>query len=66
VQIHGAKLGKKHGPRAQISRVGHKLLYGIHPWCHEMFKKLIAQAFRLNYKPGASPTVLEKDLQKML
>jgi hypothetical protein len=30
-QVHDAKLGKKGGPRAQISRIGHNLLYEIHP-----------------------------------
>jgi hypothetical protein len=31
-QIHDAKLGKKDGRRAQISKVEQKLLYEIHPW----------------------------------
>jgi hypothetical protein len=31
VQLHNAKLGEKDGRRAQISRVGCKLLYEIHP-----------------------------------
>jgi hypothetical protein len=31
VQIHDAKLGKKDWHRAQISSVGRKLLYEIHP-----------------------------------
>jgi hypothetical protein len=31
VQTHDAKLGKKDGRRAQISSVGRKLLYEIHP-----------------------------------
>jgi hypothetical protein len=30
-QIHYAELGKKDGRRAQISSVGRKLLYEIHP-----------------------------------
>jgi hypothetical protein len=30
-QIHDTKLGKKDGRRAQISSVGRKLLYEIHP-----------------------------------
>jgi hypothetical protein len=34
VQIHNSKLVKKDGQRAQISSVGHKLLYEIHPWFH--------------------------------
>jgi hypothetical protein len=32
VQINDAKLGKKDGHRAQISSIGRKLLYEIHPW----------------------------------
>jgi hypothetical protein len=36
VQIHDAKLGKKDGRRAQISSLGRKLLYEIHPWYQVM------------------------------
>jgi putative component of membrane protein insertase Oxa1/YidC/SpoIIIJ protein YidD len=32
VKIQDAKLGKKDGRRVQISSLGHKLLYEIHPW----------------------------------
>ncbi len=30
---------KKDGRRAQISSVGRKLLYEIHPWCEKELKK---------------------------
>jgi hypothetical protein len=34
-QIHDTKLVEKDGCRGQISSIGHKLLYEIHPWFEE-------------------------------
>jgi hypothetical protein len=58
-QIHDAKLGKKDGRRAQISSVGCKLLYEIHP-------RADMQRSQFNFKFRLAPVFLSKNSRLML
>jgi hypothetical protein len=61
-QIHDAKLVKKDGFRAQISSMGHKLLYEIHP----RSKILILQLHQSHWSSCAKLNRLAHSLKLVL